>query len=125
MSGKKPKSRMGWPDAQKLFGGAQKPQITSSTLRTFAKHTGMTEEEALRKIEEIAGGKVEVTDPTEPFVVIVSDYLAVPGSRSVDCSLCGAKCWAAEAYGPLATYLCIECSQQGSLDGAAPPKHDA
>ena len=113
----------GWPDAKTLFGnlpGGGPPSITGSTLRTFSRHVGVGEEEGLKIIEEMAGAKVEVVEPTEPFVVMVSDYLAVATSRPVKCALCERDCWAAEEYGPLATYLCIDCAQQGDLDKAPP-----
>lgn len=107
------------PDSKRLFGAFPKgttPSITSSTLSTFSRHMGVSEEEGLRMIEEVAGGKVEITNPTEPFMVIVTDYCAVPGSRLVKCALCDKECWAAEQYGPLATYLCMTCAENGGLD---------
>ncbi len=118
------KGTLGWPNAKDLFGnlpGGGPPTITGSTLRTFAQHAGVDEASALKMIEAMAGKPVVVMEPTEPFVVIVSDYLAVATSRAVKCSLCDRDCWAAEAYGPLATYLCIECAQQGNLDDGAKP----
>lgn len=120
------KGTLGWPNAKELFGnlpGGGPPSITGSTLRTFSRHIGVTEEEGLKIIEEMAGQKIQVIEPTEPFVVVVSDYLAVATSRPVKCALCERDCWAAEEYGPLATYLCIDCAQQGDLDKK--PERDA
>ena len=62
-------------------------------------------------MEDLFGCKVDVVEPTEPFMVIVTRKKMLPQSRRVTCSLCEAECWAAEVYGPLATYLCMECSQ--------------
>ena len=88
-----------------------KPSVAPAAVRSFARELGITEAEALLKMEELLGHKVEVVEPTEPFMVIVTREKILPTSRKVQCSLCESECWAAETYGPLATYLCMECSQ--------------
>ena len=98
-------------------GGA--PSVAPAALRSIAAHLGVSEEEALKIMEETLGHPVEVVMPTEPFIVIVTNFKVVPTSRLVKCSLCDSDCWAAEEYGPLATYLCMDCSQSGALDDGA------
>ena len=97
----------------KMPGGAT-PSVAPSAVRTFAQRLGVTEEEALKVMAEILGGPVEVVEPTEPFIVVVTDFRVVETSRKVKCSLCEAECWAAEEYGPLATYLCMTCAQNSA-----------
>lgn len=96
--------------AFKMPGGAT-PSVAPAAVRTFAQRLGVSEEEALKVMEELLGHKVEVIMPTEPFMVVVTNEPILPTSRRVTCSLCGGDGWAAEEYGPLATYLCMSCSQ--------------
>lgn len=94
------------------LAAGERPSVSPAVVRTLSQRLGMTEAEALKTIEEILGGPVEVVEPTEPFMVIVTPFKVVETSRKVKCSLCDADCWAAEQYGPLATYLCMDCAQK-------------
>ena len=91
--------------------GGAKPSVSPAVVRSCARELGITEVEVLLEMERLFGCKVEVVEPTEPFMVIVTREKILPTSRSVVCSICETECWAAETYGPLATYLCMECSQ--------------
>ncbi len=97
--------------AIKLPEGA-KPSVAPAAVRTFAQRLGLSETDALLKMEELLGGPVEVIEPSEPFLVVVTRAKILPTSRKVTCSICEIECWAAEQYGPLATYLCMECAEK-------------